>query len=69
MTSAASMLQIWRHGYSEDLNIVICVGICTLPFYAINMDVLTAELWNRLQLTPEENFGSKPPRKNENFSS
>jgi len=37
MTLASSTLQI-RHGYSGDLNIVICVGICTLPFYAINMD-------------------------------
>ena len=27
--------------YSEDLNIVICVGICTLSFYAINMDVVS----------------------------
>jgi len=23
------------------LNIVICVGICTLPFYAINVDVVS----------------------------
>ena len=26
---------------SRDLNIVICVDICTLPFYAINMDVVS----------------------------
>jgi len=38
MTLASSTLQIRRHGYSENLNIVICVGICTLSFYAINMD-------------------------------
>jgi len=41
MTLASSTLQIRRHGYSGDLNIVICVGICTLPFYAINMDVVS----------------------------
>ncbi|AES67114.1 transmembrane protein, putative [Medicago truncatula] len=40
MTLASSTLQIRKHGYSRDLNIVICVGICTLPFYAINMDVV-----------------------------
>jgi hypothetical protein len=34
-------LQIRKHGYSGDLNIVICVGICTLPFYAINMDAVS----------------------------
>ena len=38
MTLASSTLQIRKHGYSGDLNIVICVGICTLPFYAINVD-------------------------------
>jgi len=32
-------LQIRRHEYSENLNIIICVGFNTLPFYAINMDV------------------------------
>jgi len=32
------MLQIRRHEYSRDLNIVICVGFSTLSFYAINMD-------------------------------
>ncbi|KEH23139.1 hypothetical protein MTR_7g066950 [Medicago truncatula] len=37
----ASTLQIRKHGYSGDLNIVICEGICTLPFYAINMDVVS----------------------------
>jgi len=34
-------VQIRRHGYFGDLNIVICVGICTLPFYAINMNVVS----------------------------
>jgi len=41
MTLASSTLQIQRHEYSGDLNIVILVifvGICTLLFYAINMD-------------------------------
>ena len=32
------MLQIQRHGYSKDLNIVIRADFCTLPFYAIDMD-------------------------------
>jgi len=41
MTLASSTLQIRRHDYSGDLNIVICVGICTLPFYAINMNVVS----------------------------
>ncbi|KEH32943.1 transmembrane protein, putative [Medicago truncatula] len=41
MTLASSTLQIRKHGYSGDLNIVICVGICTLLFYAINMDVVS----------------------------
>jgi len=41
MTLVSSTLQIWKHGYSGDLNIVICVGICTLPFYVINMDVVS----------------------------
>jgi len=43
MTLASSTLQIWRHGYSEDFNIVILVifvGIGTLPFYAINVDAV-----------------------------
>jgi len=35
------MLQIWRYGYSRDLNIVICVGFSTLLFYAINMDAVS----------------------------
>ena len=38
MTLESSTLQIRRPGYSEDLNIVICVAFSTLPFYAINMD-------------------------------
>ncbi|KEH24338.1 transmembrane protein, putative [Medicago truncatula] len=40
MTLAASTLQIRRYGYSGYLNIVICVSICILPFYTINMDVV-----------------------------
>ncbi|KEH38072.1 transmembrane protein, putative [Medicago truncatula] len=38
MTLASSTLQIRRQEDSEDLNIVIFVGIGTLPFYAINTD-------------------------------
>jgi len=41
MTLASSTLQIQRHEYSGDSNIVIFVGIGTLPFYAINMDVVS----------------------------
>ncbi|AES63570.1 transmembrane protein, putative [Medicago truncatula] len=41
MTLASSTLQIRRHGYSGDFNIVIFVGLCTLQFYAINMDVVS----------------------------
>ncbi|AES77189.1 transmembrane protein, putative [Medicago truncatula] len=41
MTLASSTLQIWRHGYFEYLNIVICVGICTFSLYVINMDVVS----------------------------
>ena len=41
MTLASSALQIRRHEYSEDLNIVIFVGIRTLSFYAINMDAVS----------------------------
>ena len=43
MNLASSTLQIRRHEYFGDLNIVILVifvGICTLPFYAINMDAV-----------------------------
>ncbi|AES89894.1 transmembrane protein, putative [Medicago truncatula] len=43
MTLASSTLQIRRHEYSEDMNIVILVifaGISTFPFYAINKDVV-----------------------------
>jgi len=39
-TLTSSTLQIRRHEYSEDLNIVVFVSIDTLPFYAINMDVV-----------------------------
>ncbi|AES78384.1 transmembrane protein, putative [Medicago truncatula] len=41
MTLESSTLQIRKHEYSRDMNIVILVifvGIDTLPFYAINMD-------------------------------
>jgi len=44
MILASSTLQIRRHEYSEDFNIVILVifvGIDTLSFYAINMDVVS----------------------------
>jgi len=44
MTLASSTLQIRRHEYSGDKNIVILfifVGIGTLSFYAINMDVVS----------------------------
>ncbi|AES88535.1 transmembrane protein, putative [Medicago truncatula] len=41
MTLTSSTLQIRKHDYSGDLNIFICVGICTLPFYANNMDVVS----------------------------
>ena len=44
MTLVSSKLQIRRHEYSGDMNIVILVifvGIGTLPFYAINMDVVS----------------------------
>ncbi|AES73541.1 transmembrane protein, putative [Medicago truncatula] len=44
MTLASSPLQIRRHEDSGDLNIVILVifvGIGTLPFYVINMDVVS----------------------------
>ncbi|AES65651.1 hypothetical protein MTR_2g045000 [Medicago truncatula] len=39
MTLELSTLQIRRHGYSGDLNIIISVDFSTLQFYAINMDV------------------------------
>jgi len=44
MTLVSSTLQIWGHEYSGDFNIVIFVifvGIGTLQFYAINMDVVS----------------------------
>jgi len=44
MTLASSTLQIRRHEYSGDINIVILVifvGIGILPFYAINMDAVS----------------------------
>jgi len=44
MILTLSTLQIRRHEYSGDFNIVILVifvGINTLSFYAINMDVVS----------------------------
>ena len=41
MILALSTLQIRRHEYSGNFNIVIFVGMGTLPFYAINMDVVS----------------------------
>ena len=44
MTLESSTLKIRRYEYSGDFNIVILVvfvGIGTLPFYAINMDVVS----------------------------
>jgi len=44
MTLTSSTLQIRRHEYFRNLNIVILVifvGIGTLPFYAINMDAVS----------------------------
>jgi len=38
MILASSTLLIRKHKYSEDLNIIIFIGIDTLSFYAINMD-------------------------------
>jgi hypothetical protein len=32
------MLQIWKYDYFEHLNIVVHANLCTLPFYAFNMD-------------------------------
>jgi len=41
MTMESSTLQIRRHKYFRDLNIIICVGFSTFPFYAINMNVVS----------------------------
>jgi len=44
MTLVSSTLQIRRHEYSRNFNIVILVifvDIGTLPFYAINIDVVS----------------------------
>ena len=44
MTLASSTLQIRKHEYSEDFNIVILVifvGIGTFPFSAINVDFVS----------------------------
>ena len=40
MVLLSSTVQIRRHGYSEHLNTFIFVDLCTLSFYAINMDVV-----------------------------
>jgi len=41
MALTLASLQIRRHEYSRDFNIVIFVGISTLLFYVINMDALS----------------------------
>ena len=44
MTLASPTLQIQKYKYFRDLNVVILVifvGIGTLPFYVINMDVVS----------------------------
>ncbi|RHN47522.1 hypothetical protein MtrunA17_Chr7g0253901 [Medicago truncatula] len=41
MNLASSTLQILRHEYFGDLNIVISVGFCILPCYVINMDAVS----------------------------
>ena len=41
MTFVPSTLQIRRHGYSENFNIVKYVGLCNVPFYAINTDAVS----------------------------
>ena len=41
MTLTSSTLQIQRHEYFEDLNLIIFVGISVLSFYAINMDFVS----------------------------
>ncbi|GAU35285.1 hypothetical protein TSUD_274870 [Trifolium subterraneum] len=48
-TFVSSTLQIWRHEHSRHFNIVIYVGLCNLPFYAINMDALWDSLSERIQ--------------------
>jgi hypothetical protein len=47
-TLVSSTLHIRRHGYSGHFNIVIFVGLCNFPFYAINTD--TASLFADLSL-------------------
>jgi len=39
--NVSSTLQIQKHEYFDGLNIVIFVDIYILPFYAINMDVVS----------------------------
>ena len=41
ITLASSTLQIRMHDYFGDFNIVIFVGLCTLPIYSINIDVVS----------------------------
>ncbi|KEH18679.1 transmembrane protein, putative [Medicago truncatula] len=57
MTLASSTLQIRRHEYFGDLNIVIFVGISTLSFYAINMDDSRQEI-NRMKNDTVQNVSS-----------
>jgi len=42
MTLTSSTLQIRRHKNSEDLNIVTFAGTDILPFYVINMDIVSS---------------------------
>jgi hypothetical protein len=44
-TLMSSTLHIWRHGYSRHFNIVIFIGLCNLPFYAINTDTVSFVRW------------------------
>jgi hypothetical protein len=41
MTFVSSLLQIRMHGYSGHFNIVKYVGLCNMPFYAINTDAVS----------------------------
>ncbi|AES65678.1 transmembrane protein, putative [Medicago truncatula] len=41
ITFASPTLQIWKHEYFGGLNIVMFVDTCTLPFYAINMNIMS----------------------------
>jgi len=48
---------------NENCSIHVCLGQKTHVNYSNAPRQLTAELWNRLQLTTEENFDSKLPKK------